>query len=70
MSQVSFTVKPVETESSQDQLLCTEYTGVRFIQVKLTKIAYFRNLFKIRFLQDFSLFRVGFGFTVNHGLNL
>ena len=30
------------------------------MQVKLTKISYIRTLFKVRFMQDFDLFRVGF----------
>jgi hypothetical protein len=32
----------------------------RFIQVKLTKISCTRTLFKVRFIQDFGLYRVRF----------
>jgi hypothetical protein len=48
------------TEPPWDQLLCSKYTGVWFIQVKLTKISYIRTLFKVQFKQDFCLFRVQF----------
>ena len=41
-----------------DQLLCSERTGNRLIQVKLTKISYIKTLFKVLFIQNFGLFRV------------
>ena len=46
--------------TSSHQLLCSEQTGVLFIQVKLTKISYIRTLFIVRFMhaQDSVLFRV------------
>jgi hypothetical protein len=53
-------VKPVYAEPPWDQLLCTEKTGVWFLQVKLAKVSYIRTLFKVRFMQYFGLFRVRF----------
>jgi len=32
--------------------------GVRFTQVKLTKVSYMQPTFKVRFIQDFALIRV------------
>ena len=40
--------------------MCLEYTGVNFMQVKLTKIFFFETLFRFWFIQDFGLFRVWF----------
>jgi hypothetical protein len=40
------------------QLLCSEETGLWYTQVKLTKISYFTTLFKYRFIQVSSLFKV------------
>ena len=53
----NYTLKPVKTEPFCYYLLCTEQTGVQFIQVKLTKISYIRTLFKDQFVQDYVLFK-------------
>ena len=46
------TEKPVSTEPLWNQFYFSEYTGVHFMQVKLTKISYIGTLFKVMFIQD------------------
>jgi hypothetical protein len=41
-------------------ILCSEWTGVQFIQVKITKIYFIGTLFKVRFILDSVLFSIRF----------
>ena len=52
-----FTVIAVYTKLHWDQLLHLEWTGVWFIQVKLTYNFYIGTLFQVRFKQDSGLFQ-------------
>jgi hypothetical protein len=36
----------------RDQLVCSQLAGVRFMQVKLTKISFIMTLFKVRFIPE------------------
>ena len=50
--------KTFQTELPWDLLLLSEYTGIRIIEIKLTKISYIGTSLEIRFIQDFVLFKV------------
>ena len=50
----------VKTKHPFDQLLCSEYTDVQSMQIKLTNISSIGILFKVWFIQDSGLFRVWF----------
>ena len=57
------TMTPVKTKPTWDQLLCSEQTGVQFIQVKLTKIPTWElylkfGLYRILVYSGFSLVQV------------
>jgi hypothetical protein len=54
------TVKPVYIKHPFDELFCSEYADVLFIQVKLTKISYIGTWLKFVFIQVSVLFRVQF----------
>jgi hypothetical protein len=45
------TVKPVYAEPPREQIMCSEWTGVHFVQVRLTKISYIVTLFIVWFIQ-------------------
>jgi hypothetical protein len=53
-------VKPVYIKHPFDELFCSEYADVLFIQVKLTKISYIGTWLKFVFIQVSVLFRVQF----------
>ena len=54
----SFYSETCLNQTSRDQLLYSEKTGIQFIQIKLTNISNIGGLFKVRFIQDSALFRV------------